>query len=144
MPAIFPGSSENANPLAGRPDTDEETAAACHALAHAASERNVCIRIAIGADGSVEPFVLRVPDSLKPKTEAYDPDLTHQTLSKALANAPIKYNELIEKLQTSGRAATQNVPPAVMWSEPGLVIGGFAKGFVEQWQKLKHDNRPRA
>ncbi len=140
MQAIFPGSSENANPLASRPGTDEKTAAACHALARAARERNVCIRIAIGTDGSVEPFVLRVADSLKPETEAYGPDLTHETLSKALEDAPIGYDELIETLQASGRAAKRNVPPAVIWSEPGLVIGGFAKGFVEEWQALKHGN----
>ena len=144
MQAIFPGSSENAKPRAGGPDTDKETAGACRALARAADERNVCIRIAIGADGSVEPFVLQVADSLKPGTEAYGPELTRQILSEALGDAAIGYKELLERLERSGRGAKRNVPPAVIWSEPGLVIGGFARGFVEQWRRLKHGAGRRA
>lgn len=144
MQAILPGSSESAKPHAGAPDTDEETARACRALARAADERNVCIRIAIGADGSVEPFVLQVKDSLKPATEAYGPELTRRTLAEALEDATIGYEELLDRLERSGHGTKRNVPPAVIWSEPGLVIGGFARGFVEQWRRLKHGAGRRA
>ena len=144
MQAIFPGSRGNAKPRAGAPDTDEETAKACRALASTADERNVCIRIAVSADGSVEPFVLQVADSLRPGTEVYDPELTLQTLSEALENAGIGYEELVERLERTGRGTKRNVPPAVIWSEPGLVIGGFARGFVKQWRRLKHSTGRRA
>ena len=138
MQAILPGSSENAKPRAGAPGTDEETAAACRALARAAEQRNVCIRIAISGDGSVEAFVLQVPDSLKPATEAYGPKLTRQTLSEALKGASIGYEELVKRLERRRRGAKPSVPAGVVWSEPGLVIGGFATGFVKQWRQLKH------
>ena len=143
MQAIFPGSSKNANPRADAPNTDEETAGACRALARAANEHNVCIRIAITANGGIEPFVLHVADSLRPGTDAYDRERTDRTLSEALEDAGIGYEELLRRLARSGRDATPNVPPPVIWSEPGLVVGGFAKGFTEEWRKLK-DQAARA
>ena len=81
--------------------------------------------------------MLHVADSLKPGTETYSEKRTKHTLKKALEAANISYNAFLEKLAKTGQEAPPNVPPPVLWSEPGLVVGGFAKGIVKEWQKLK-------